>query len=231
MIIAPIIAREQVIGVVEAINSKSPFGFLSEDLEVLEHIASHASLFVEDMRTKEMLAVSRREADRRHMQLQALYELEKLSADGEEPAALRGAMERILVRSLRLRAAKFHALSEDGRRLADLDAAEITNILLWLRQNREPFHFRDVPRAPGDVGPAPHTGLAARFREANPGLFAGDAAPDLWLPVFTGARNSSPDAAMILALSGDLPAEPDPVGDRPFFLALMRVAARLGAIG
>ena len=248
MIIAPIIAREQVIGVVEAINSKSPFGFLSEDLEILVHIASHASLFVEDMRTKEMLALSRRQADRRNTQIQALFELEKISGDGEDPATMRKAIERILSRALRLRSAQFHPLSADGRRLENLAAVEITNILLWLRQNREPFYFHDLPRTPGDTGPAPHTGLAVRFREANPELFAGDSAPDLWLPlpgssigVAPGSSNAtapgssdsgSPGPAMVLlSLAGDLFAEPDPVGDRPFFLALMRIASRLGAGG
>ena len=65
MIVAPIIARGTVIGVIEVVNSLHEHGFQGEDLDFLANIASHTSLLIENARSKEELIKTNRELDRK----------------------------------------------------------------------------------------------------------------------------------------------------------------------
>lgn len=261
MVVAPIVARGRVIGVIEVINSRARNGFLSEDLEMLQQIASHASLFIENIRTKEQLARVSLDLDRKNGETGVLAELTGLlGATG--PAANDDSMQnrflRTLVTGLRLPAAALLQVSADQKSLQEIAHFSsgthspsttgstnlashapdeftpgstrdtwtgVSDLLLWLMQNQEPFRFTNVDSTPGNpiasefAGSAP--GLENRFRAANPIMLADPArAPGVWLPVFArGDRHID----LVISLSGLSVAPSEAAGELLFFRTVMNL--------
>lgn len=247
MVVAPIVARGQVIGVIEVINSRARNGFLSEDLEMLQHIASHASLFIENMRGKEQLARVSQELDRKSHETTVLAELSALlrsGGGGSAPNADERAARflRILGGGLRLHSAALLAVLPDQKsmreiaRYSALDGSgpqttapgttepgwsEVSDLLLWILQNREPFRFSEPRRDPDARGSAP--GIENRFRKANAAAMADpDRAPGIWLPVFSDDLRQ---IDLVISLTG-LEHAPPPgatAGELAFFRTIMNL--------
>ncbi|MCR9144727.1 MAG: GAF domain-containing protein [bacterium] len=252
MVVAPIVARGRVIGVIEVINSRAQTGFLSEHLEMLEHIASHASLFIENVRGREQLTRASQDLDRRSSEAQVLAELTELlsirqkgeAAPGEADS-LRHRFLRTLVNGLRLPAAALLKVSADQKALNEIahfqtggkaptafpaDGAEpvepawreVSDILLWLTQNNEPFRFGqfgDDESGSDFAGSAP--GLENRFRAANAGALGDPArAPGIWLPVFSDDRRH---IKLLISFSGLRIAPPEAPTELVFFRTVMNL--------
>ncbi|MEQ9366169.1 MAG: GAF domain-containing protein [Leptospirales bacterium] len=133
MVVTPIVARGRVIGVIEVINSRAQTGFLSEDLEMLQHIASHASLFIENVRGREQLTRASMELDRKSAEAGVLSELTILmnarlnagpragdDAGATGADALHHRFLRTLVNGLRLPAAALLKVSADQKSLHEI---------------------------------------------------------------------------------------------------------------
>ncbi len=254
MVVAPIVARGRVIGVIEVINSDAQNGFLSEDLEMLQHIASHASLFIENVRAREQLNRANQDLDHKAAETQVLAELTTLlHAPSTETRAtgadsIRHRFLRTLVNGLRLPAAALLKVSDDQKSLQEIahfasgeasrasgnpvppeDAGEkpawneVSDILLWLTQNQEPFRFgmNDGDAGAADfAGSAP--GLENRFRAAN-ATALGEAAraPGIWLPIFANERRH---INLVISLNGLRVAPAEAPGEQMFFRTLMNLS-------
>lgn len=234
MMVAPIIARGQVIGVIEVINSTHSHGYLSDDLDVLQNIASHASLFIENSKGKEDLIRSNRELDRRHTEIQTLHEIGQALNSSLDPMELRRTLLRTLLRLMRMDAGAILELSEDRRRLlrnrvlhnradglveedSPAEFVEISDALLWMKQYREPFYFT----LPDQEEAEQRLGLANRLRRSNAALFETENAPDVWLPVFAPDNEN---VLFALSLSGGQLRRRDPVNDLAFFRSVMNLS-------
>lgn len=230
MIIAPIIARGQVIGVIEVVNSLQPSGFLSEDLDVLVDIANHASLFIENSKGRDDLVRSNRELDRKNSEINALHEISRTLTASLEPGELKRELLRSLLRLMRIDHGAALEISPDRRRLVqnrviffggdglreetiNAEFLEISDVLLWMTQYREPFYFTTP-----DQERAQELGLANRIRRSNPEAFDSAAAPDVWIPVFD-PENKAP--LFVIALGGVNLRRRQPADDLAFFRGLM----------
>lgn len=225
MIVAPIIARGQVIGVIEVVNSIHEFGFLNEDLEFLVNISAHTSLLIENARSKEDLIKTNRELDRKVTQIRALNEIGLVLAASLEPEVLHKNLVRTVQRLLKLRHGSIlipdyvdktlrvsHRLEfdDDGfREIQDRSVLrEAGDILLWLKENAEALSFRRSLQ---------ETGIVRRFYDANAEAFAGFE-PELWIPVYESGEQR---VLFVLSLSDSLLGEAQWSQDRSFIQGLM----------
>ena len=229
MAVAPILARGNVIGVLEVVNSLSPTGFLSEDLDLLKDIASHASLFIENIRGKEDLISTNQKLDRKNSEIQALYEVSRTLNSSFDPTALKEGLLRTMLRVMRIDHGSLLEVTEDRRGLhqkimfynrADgVESrdephvyADASDIMLWLKEHREPFFFNNTEQA---------LGLANRFRRANESAFGAQSAPEMWVPIFAG-DNEKIDCIVSL---GRLPMRRrESASDLTFFRGVMQLA-------
>ncbi|MBI3394916.1 MAG: hypothetical protein HY042_03695, partial [Spirochaetia bacterium] len=231
MAVAPITARGQVIGVIEVINSLSGTGFTQAKLEFLINIASHTGLLIENARNVQDLVRSNRLLDRKISELNGLHEIGRAISATLDYEELKRSLLRTLMKIMRVgtggiievRAGSRTAQQTYGLTINDsginetsqmVTYQEITDIALWMKENREPFYFGADPSSET-------AGLANRFRRDNADAFKETGGPDLWLPVFeidTGA------VAFVLAL-GDLTLRRrNPVDDLAFFRGVMTLA-------
>ncbi|MBX7058472.1 MAG: GAF domain-containing protein [Leptospirales bacterium] len=236
MMIAPIIARGQVIGVIEVINSTSTHGFLSEELDVLQNIASHASLFIENSKSKEDLLRSNRELDRRHTEIQTLHEIGRALNSSLDPVELQRTLLRTLLRLMHIDSgmileigeqrrtlSRSLAMHNEGEGIVESTAAgqtifvEATDALLWMQEYREPFYFSQSEEQEVD----PRLGLANRLKQANAESFESAGAPDAWIPVFAPDNET---IKFVISLSGAQLRRRDPVSDLAFFRSVMNLA-------
>ncbi|MBE7440789.1 MAG: GAF domain-containing protein [Spirochaetales bacterium] len=220
MMIAPIIARGQVIGVIEVINSLSPHGFMAEDLEFLSNIASHTSLLIENARSKQDLLRTNRELDHKIMEVQALYEAGKVLSSSLDLPSIKKNILRSLMRILKIgRGAILQpsygttvmiehelSLTADGFKESTLGGnfQEAADVLTWLVANKEPVYLKRS-----------ESGMVQRFLNSNQRL-AEMGFAELWLPVFSPHDNA---LSFIIAL-GQLEGEPG----LPFLQSVMAQA-------
>jgi len=219
MMIAPIVARGQVIGVIEVINSLSPHGFMAEDLEFLSNIASHTSLLIENARSKQDLLRTNRELDHKIMEVQALYEAGKVLSSSLDLLSIKKNILRSLMRILKIgRGAILQpsygttvlvehelALTADGFKESTQGGnfQEAADVLTWLVANKEPVYLKKS-----------ESGMVQRFLKANHRL-AEMGFAELWLPVFSEDQSLT----FIIAL-GQLEGEPG----LPFLQSVMAQA-------
>jgi len=229
MIVAPIIARGQVTGVIEVVNSRSSAGFLSEDLEFLTNIAANTSLLIENARNLQELLKTNRELDRKISEINALYEIGRVLNSSLDPIELKKGLLRSLLKLLRIGSGSILVPDESRRNLRmefalsispdgideiteSLELNSATDILLWLRNNREPFYF-DNPQLENE-------GLANRFKRDNPPMFSSHP-PDVWVPVLAGGGE---EISFIISLGETNMRRRDPVSDIAFFRSVMNQA-------
>ena len=228
MIVAPIIARGVVIGVIEVVNSSSEYGFLHDDLEFLVNIASHTSLLIENAKSKEDLVRANRELDRKVGQINALHEIGTVLSASLDPEVLRKNLLRNLMRLLKLRHGAvylpdheshsfetFHRLeySERGfQEIEDTDTlADAGDILLWMKENQEPLAFDRARR---------EHGVFRRFYDENQAALERYPS-ELWVPVL------GPEAQRVLfviSLGASQLEEHGWLEDRAFFQGVMTAA-------
>ncbi len=228
MIVSPIIARNQVIGVIEVVNSRSAHGFLADDLEFLNNISSHTSLLIENMKNMQDLVRTNRELDRKISELNALYEIGRVLNSSLDPDELKKGLLRTLMKVMRIGSGSILTPDQDSRKLErefalrmnDTGIEEITekesyiaatDILLWMRQNKEPFYFANTISTE-------HAGLANRFRSDNKDMTEN---PDIWVPVMAAGNN---DVLFIVSLGDTAFRRRDPVSDTLFFRGMMNQA-------
>ncbi len=228
MIVAPIIARGAVIGVIEVVNSSSPYGFLNEDLEFLMNIAGHTSLLVENAKSKEELVRANRELDRKVSQVNALHEIGLALAASLDADVLQKNLLRNILRLLRLRHGEIFVPDYENRAFVSAYRLEFDeqvfreipdhprledagDLLVWMQENGEPLAF---------VGPGDEAGIARRFFEVNAHAF-GAFAPELWVPVHGPDEEG---VLFVLSLSGSLLSENQWSQDSVFFQGLMTEA-------
>ncbi len=232
MVVVPIVARGQIIGVIEVINSIAEIGFTEEDLEFLSNIASHTSLLIENARGKEDLVKTNQELDRRVAETNALYEVGKVLNSTLAPDELKQGFLRGLMKLLRIRHGSIidyreesrELVHEAGLRISEKQSFEKTeetpvyegthDIILWMKQNREPFFFGEGDESAG--------GLAKRFRKDNPTLFGGSDRPAVWIPV--GLSDSSGEIDFIISLGEAGYRKGDSAGSLNFFRGVMNQA-------
>ncbi len=191
MIASPVFSDERVAGVIEVINSQRKGGFTREDLEFLNAISRHMGLLLENARNQEYLLRSRDGLDQKNNEINLFYKLAEILSS--ESGTRRTDFFRHLLSSTGYRRAELLA-PEDGsgsvaslRSVAARDASqpadqpdsipatvwkETSDIVIWLKNQNEPFYFRPGPGDPETAG-----GFLKRFYEANP---SGDI-PDAWI--------------------------------------------------
>ena len=229
MVVAPLIARGQVIGVIEVINSFAEGGFGEEDLEFLTNIAAQSALLLENARAKEDLIKTNRELDRRVSEIHALYEIGRTLDSTLNPDELRVNLLRTIMKLLRIahgtilvydgeyrKLVQTSVLQLTGKGLVEKDDVgvfeDVTDLLIWMKQNREPLFF--------DRAEAGASGILRRFHEANQALFSGETAPHLWIPV---SENANGEVSFILALTKGQLGE-GAATDLVFFRSIMNQA-------
>ena len=229
MVVAPLIARGQVIGVIEVINSIAVDGFGEEDLDFLTNIAAQSALLLENARAKEDLIKSNRELDRRASEIHALYEIGRTLDSTLNPDELRVNLLRTIMKLLRIAHGailvydgEYRTLAQESvlhltnRGLVETDAIgvfeDVTDLLIWMKQNREPLFF--------DRAETAHSGILRRFREANSALFSGETAPHLWIPV---SGDMDGEVSFILTLTKGQIGEGE-AADLVFFRSIMNQA-------
>ncbi len=234
MIVAPIFARERVIGVIEVVNSTAVDGFNSEDLEFLAIVARHTGLLVENARIKEELFHSRMELDRKVVELASLHEitgnLDHYAAGGEH---YRTVFLRSLLRHLRFETGSILLPDETTTNLVESYSLvyrngeiiektdhflyrNIQDIIIWMKENREPYLFTGI----GDRSAT--GGLARRFYEENPEMV--ESGPGLWIPVMDASTNN---VIYIIALTDPPSDEQSQKGDILYYRSLMHIARLL----
>ncbi|MCB1325106.1 MAG: GAF domain-containing protein [Spirochaetales bacterium] len=233
MIVAPIIARGAVIGVIEVINSRAADGFHTEDLALLERMAGHTSLFIENMKGKEDLVRTNRKLDRINSEINALYEIGRVLNTSLEANELKRGLLRTMLRVMKIgngailektadrRLVETIIMTNQDDRITELDPtedgsgyAEPADILLWMQQYKEPFYF---------IAPSldrPVLGLAERFKKVNAERFGSSRAPELWAPIIEPDGN---EINFVLALGDIQLRRRDPVSDVQFFQGLMNL--------
>ncbi len=207
MVVAPLIARGQVIGVIEVINSIAQDGFAEEDLEFLTNIAAQSALLLENARAKEDLIRSNRELDRRASEVHSLYEIGRTLDSTLNPGELRVNLLRSVMKLLRIPYGSNLVYDPEYRSLVQENVLrltakgmveetagavfrDVTDLLIWMRQNREPLFF-DRPENRS-------SGILRRFRESNADLFSGEDAPRLWIPI---SEKQGGEISFILSLT------------------------------
>ncbi|MCB1174446.1 MAG: GAF domain-containing protein [Leptospiraceae bacterium] len=226
MIIAPILAGGVVIGVLEVINSKRSTGFLSEDLDFLINIASHTSLFIENIKAKDALVQSNRNLDRKNSEIHALYEIGQIVNSSLDPEVLKQKLLQTLLEVMpvsealilspgnRSLVAEYHCL-QNGRptplRASEHKLAGATDILLWMHNYQEPFAFFETVEKSSNI--------AQRFLEQNADFYKQYPVPELWVPIF----KENKEIEFILSLNGGQFRRQIPVNDLKFFKSVMGV--------
>lgn len=231
MIVSPLVARERVIGVVEVINSRSTGGFTPEDLEFLTNIAAHTSLLIDNARNHDDLIKSNHALDRKISELNAFSEVSRVLNSTLDPVEMRRGLLRTLLKIMRIGYGSIlipdpngrHVVSETriGHEGASLDDTappvvyeQAQDVLLWMKQNREPFYFTASPG--GDT-----EGLTRRFIRENPRGFSPEEKPDLWVPVFAGDGET---ISFIVSLGDITFRRKHPSDDLTFFKGIMSLA-------
>jgi class 3 adenylate cyclase len=231
MIVSPLVARERVIGVVEVINSRSSGGFTSEDLEFLTNIAAHTSLLIDNARNHDDLVKTNHALDRKISELNAFSEVSRVLNSTLDPVEMRRGLLRTLLKIMRIGYGSILipdangkiAVSETriGHEGVSLDESsppvvyeQAADILLWMKQNREPFFFMYSAGSETE-------GLARRFSRENPRGFSAEEKPDLWVPVFAGDGET---ISFIVALGDITFRRKQPSDDLTFFKGIMSLA-------
>ena len=226
MMVTPILARGHVIGVIEVINSGRPGGFTGADLEFLGNIASQSGLLIENARGKEELIKSNQELDRKVAEVNALYEIGRSLNSTLDPRELKRALLRTIMKVLHVARGAILQAGEKGRTVEHKYGLHFTadkiieesqavlfkntsDILLWMRQNREPFFF-----AHQDT----YEGLVNRFREDNPEAFSRDNPLEVWIPISEGETE---EIDFIISLGAGQLKRHDLLRDLVFFRSLM----------
>lgn len=224
MIIAPIVAHENVIGVIEVINSKRDRGFVAEDLDFLINIAGHTSLFIENIKAKEDLLTSNRNLDRKNSEINTLYEIGQALNTSLDPTELKIKLLTTLLKIMNIKYIeilefKNKSLSrtchgQKGEKVL-FDSTDTfayissTDIILWLKNYKEPFLFQQPDGT--------QNALAERFLISNEVTFKSHFKPDLWIPVF----DDDNEVLFIISLSGSKFNREAPVSDMKFFHGVM----------
>lgn len=231
MIVSPLVARERVIGVVEVINSRSLGGFTPEDLEFLTNIAAHTSLLIDNARNHDDLIKTNHALDRKISELNAFSEVSRVLNSTLDPVEMRRGLLRTLLKIMRIGYGSILipdangkiAVSETriGHEGVSLDESsppvvyeQASDILLWMKQNREPFYFMYSSGSETE-------GLARRFARENPRGFSAEEKPDLWVPVFAGDGET---ISFVVALGDITFRRKQPSDDLTFFKGIMSLA-------
>ncbi|HMZ36066.1 MAG TPA: adenylate/guanylate cyclase domain-containing protein, partial [Leptospiraceae bacterium] len=229
MVVAPLVARDRVIGVVEVINSQSPEGFTKEDLEFLVNIASHTSLLIDNAKNRDDLIKSNHALDRKISELNAFSEVSRVLNSTLDSIEMRKGLLRTLLKLMHIGQGAIvipdptgrRAVSEVRMRLKDgrlEEYGELTvyedtaDILLWMKQNREPLFFANSQGGETE-------GLVRRFLSANASLEGEHL--DLWFPVF---QDDQQTVSFIVSLSDVSFRRKHPSDDLTFFKGIMSLS-------
>lgn len=231
MIVCPIPARGQIIGVIEVINSTSGQGFTADNLEFLTNIASHTGLLIENARNLQDLVRSNRLLDRKISEINGLYEIGNAVATTLDATEFKKLLLRNLLKVLRVGTGsilEIDSVKRTAREVYKLSISdkgidevgdyvtynEVKDILVWMRENREPLYFGTLPGADTE-------GLSNRFRRDNATLLQTVPGPDLWLPALGG---DDMGVAFVLSMGDVTLRRRNPVDDLAFYRGVMTLA-------
>ncbi len=229
MVVAPLVARDRVIGVVEVINSQSSEGFTQEDLEFLVNIASHTSLLIDNAKNRDDLIKSNHALDRKISELNAFGEVSRVLNSTLDSIEMRKGLLRTLLKLMRIGQGAILIPDPSGRRVVSevrmklregrieesveiVVFEEAADVMLWMKQNREPLFFAHSQGGETE-------GLVRRFISANANF--SEEQPDLWVPVF---QNDNASISFIVSLGDVSFRRKHPSDDLTFFKGIMSLS-------